>query len=50
MIVYTIQSGAPNKGGLQEFIKYNNEVDGHRNEKLLEAIPELKEVYEWANS
>ena len=50
MIVYTIQSGAPNKGGLQEFIKYNNEVDEHRNEKLLEAIPELKEVYEWANS
>ena len=32
------------------FIKYNDEVDMHRKEKLLDVIPELKEVYEWAKS
>lgn len=49
-IVYTLMRGEPNKGGIQEFIKYNDEVDMHRKEKLLDVIPELKEVYKWAKS
>ena len=49
-VVYTLMRGKPNKGGIQEFIKYNDEVDMHRKEKLLDVIPELKEVYEWAKS
>jgi hypothetical protein len=48
MIIYTLKHGQPNKDGILEFIKSNDEVDLHRNEKLLDAIPELKEVYEWA--
>lgn len=58
VIQQTLKSGNPmfsgvdksNKGGIQEFIKFNNELDERRNEKLIEIIPELKEVYEWANS
>ena len=50
MIVYTLTTGAPNKGGIQEFIKYNDEVDSMRNENLLKIIPELQEVYEWAKN
>jgi hypothetical protein len=49
-VVYTLMRGEPNKGGIQEFIKYNDEVDEHRKEKLLDVVPELKEVYEWAKS
>jgi hypothetical protein len=50
MIRYTLRKGETNKDGLLEFIKYNDEVDQDRKENLLEAIPELKEVYEWAKS
>lgn len=50
MVVYTIQSGAPNKEGILEFIKQNDEMDQNRKEKILDIIPELKEVYEWARS
>jgi hypothetical protein len=48
MIIYTLRNGKPNKDGILEFIKSNDEVDSYRNEKILDAIPELKEVYEWA--
>jgi hypothetical protein len=37
-----------NKGGIIEFKKFNDELDEFRNEKLVDIIPELKEVYEWA--
>jgi radical SAM protein with 4Fe4S-binding SPASM domain len=50
MIIYSLKHGESNKGGLLEFMKSNDEMDEHRKEKLLDVIPELKEVYEWANS
>jgi hypothetical protein len=50
MIIYSLRHGDSNKGGLLEFIKSNDEVDGHRNEQLLDVVPDLKEVYEWARS
>ena len=46
----TLKHGAENKGGLLEFINFNDELDEIRREKLVDTIPELKEVYEWANS
>jgi hypothetical protein len=50
MVVYNLNSGSPNKEGILEFIKANDEMDEHRKEKLLDVVPELKEVYEWAKS
>lgn len=48
MIIYSLKHGKENKEGILEFIKSNDEVDLHRKEKILDVIPELKEVYEWA--
>lgn len=48
MIVYNLTQGEENKGGIREFIEANNKVDQVRGESLLDTIPELKEVYEWA--
>lgn len=50
MIIYNLMVGEENKGGIQEFIKFNDELDERREEKLIDIIPELKEVYEWAKS
>jgi hypothetical protein len=50
MISQNLKSGDPNKGGIQEFIKFNDELDSVRNESILDVIPELKEVYRWAKS
>lgn len=50
MIIYNLMVGDENKEGILEFKKFNDELDERRNEKLIEIIPELKEVYEWANS
>lgn len=59
LIQQAIKGGSPayaekidrsNKGGIQEFMKFNDELDSIRKEKLLDAVPELKEVFEWANS
>jgi len=47
MVIYSLDRGDENKGGLMEFINYNNEVDKMRKEKILDIVPELKEVYEW---
>jgi len=49
-IEYAIATGSPNKGGIVEFIKMNDDLDNIRNEGLLITCPELKEVYEWAKS
>jgi hypothetical protein len=46
----TLKHGAENKGGIQEFIAFNDELDSIRKEKIVDIIPELKEVYEWAKS
>jgi hypothetical protein len=48
MIKHSLNSGDENKGGIQEFIKFNDELDQIRNERLLDVVPELEEVYQWA--
>jgi hypothetical protein len=50
MIIYNLSLGDENKGGILEFKKFNDELDEFRNEKLEDIIPELKEVYQWAES
>lgn len=50
MIIYNLNVGDENKGGILEFKKFNDELDEFRNEKLVDIVPELKEVYEWAES
>jgi hypothetical protein len=50
MIIYNLTVGDENKGGIQEFIQFNDELDQFRDEKLTDVVPELKEVYEWAKS
>lgn len=50
MVIYNLTVGDENKGGIQEFIKFNEELDQFRNEKLEEVIPELKEVFDWARN
>lgn len=50
MIIYNLNVGEENKGGIQEFIKFNEELDQFRDEKLEELIPELKEVFDWARN
>jgi hypothetical protein len=50
MIIYNLTVGDENKGGIQEFIQFNEELDSVRNEKLIDVIPQLKEVFDWAKS
>jgi hypothetical protein len=58
MIKYGLECGSEkhsgkdlsNKEGILEFIKVNDESDRIRNESLLDVVPELKEVFEWAKS
>jgi hypothetical protein len=50
MIIYNLSVGEENKGGIQEFMKYNEEMDKWRKEKFEDLVPEIKEVYEWAQS
>ena len=50
MIIYNLTVGEENKGGILEFKQFNDELDEFRDEKLIDVIPELKEVYEWAKS
>lgn len=58
LIQFTMMSASPyfgeeskeSKEAVQKFIEYNEEMDEIRNENILEIIPELKEVYEWAIS
>lgn len=50
MIINNLKVGNENKGGILEFKQFNDELDETRNEKLEDIIPELKEVYEWAES
>jgi hypothetical protein len=46
-ILTALESGTEDKTALKEFYHFNKKLDDHRNENLLEVIPELKEVYEW---
>jgi len=50
MIIYNLTVGDENKGGILEFKKFNDELDQYRDEKFEDIVPEMKEVYEWAES
>lgn len=50
MIMYSLKVGEENKGGILEFKKVNDELDVFRNEKFEDIVPEIKEVYKWAES
>jgi cAMP phosphodiesterase len=50
MIINNLMQGEENKGGILEFKAFNDELDTFRNEKFLDIVPEMKEVYEWAQS
>ena len=50
MIIYNLNVGDENKGGILEFKQFNDELDTFRDEKLEDIVPELKEVYAWASS
>jgi hypothetical protein len=59
VIQQTIKSGSPRYGdrvdrsskeGILEFKKFNEELDQFRSESHLDIIPELKEIYKWAES
>lgn len=50
MIIYNLNVGEENKGGILEFKQFNDELDQFRNEKFEDLVPEIKEVYEWAAS
>ena len=48
MIIYNLNQGDENPGGIMEFKQFNDELDQFRNEKFEDIVPEIKEVYEWA--
>jgi len=48
IIENSLKHGSENKGGILEFKKFNDELDQIRGESLIDIIPELREVYEWA--
>jgi hypothetical protein len=48
MIIYNLNVGDENPGGILEFKQFNDELDEFRNEKFEDVVPEIKEVYEWA--
>lgn len=50
MIIYNLNVGEENKNGILEFKQFNDELNQFRKEKIEDVIPELKEVYEWAES
>ncbi len=50
MIIYNLTVGEENKGGILEFKQFNDELDEYRDEKFEDIVPEIKEVYEWAQS
>ena len=50
MIIYNLTVGEENKGGILEFKQFNDELDQYRDEKFEDIVPEIKEVYEWAQS
>ena len=39
-----------NKEGILEFKQFNDRLDLHRNETIVDIIPELTEIYKWAES
>lgn len=49
-VINTLRSGKENKGGVQEFFKFNEDLDEHRKEDILNTIPELRRLFQWSNS
>ena len=49
-VLNALDSAEENRPGIKEFFKFNNELDVVRQEQILEIIPELKEIYEWAHN
>lgn len=47
-VLNTLKSGEENKDGIKQFFSFNDELDEVRKEKLFDALPELREVYEWS--
>lgn len=45
-----LKHGGENKEGILEFIRFNEDLDNTRKESILSAIPELTEIYKWAQS
>jgi len=50
MIMYNLSVGTPNAGGIREFKAFNDNLDRVRCEKLSDVVPQLEEVYKWADS
>jgi hypothetical protein len=50
LIIYNLSVGDENRDGILEFKKYNDEMDLLRKEKFEDLVPEIKEVYEWAQN
>jgi len=48
MLVYALYEGKENLDGIKQFMRENNRVDEVRSERLLDVIPQLEEVYKWA--
>ena len=42
MIIYNLNQGDENPGGILEFKKFNDELDEFRNEKFEDIVPEMK--------
>ena len=43
-IILALEQGVSNPGGLEEFFAFNDKLDKHRKEKLMEVVPELYAV------
>lgn len=50
MIINNLQQGEEDKAGILEFKEFNETLNQFRNEKFEDLVPEIKEVYEWAES
>lgn len=50
MIIYTLDMGNENKGGIQEFFEFNRDLDNLRSEKLEDLVPELYELSQWSRN
>ena len=47
-VLNTLKSGEENRGGVREFFDFNAKLDQHRQENILDAIPELRDLHSWA--
>lgn len=50
MLIHTLWKGEDNKEKVKEFFEDNIMLDELRNESLFDAIPKLKEIYEWTKT